>query len=233
MEDNEVARKMFPWVRRMAQKVVAGMPSFVEVDDLVQEGMIALIKAIPRFEEARGIKFETFVERRVQGAMIDALRRQSWSRGLRRMRREIIATREMLERELGRWPEPEEIAQKLGISREILDRRIRHIEKLESTTQTEGSLSFLEGGFIPKESISPLQPLIEEGERDRLRAAIKTLSPRDRRVITLYYFRGLTQKQIGQAIGIGESRVCQIRTEIIRRLRTILEDPAAKAAVAA
>src|SRR3954447_22117821 len=99
-----------PFVEALARRMAATMPHSIDVGDLVQDGMIGLIDAANRFDEARGIKFETFAERRVRGAMIDALRRDAWPRGVRRQRREIDAAREELRRELGAEPSLADIA---------------------------------------------------------------------------------------------------------------------------
>ena len=103
-----------PFVESLARRVASSMPHSIELGDLVQDGMLGLIDAAFRFDEARGIKFETFAERRVRGAMIDALRRDAWPRGVRRQRRELEAARETLRRELGHEPSLSDLAAKVG-----------------------------------------------------------------------------------------------------------------------
>src|SRR6188508_1679969 len=103
-----------PFVEALARRMAASMPNSIDVCDLVQDGMIGLIDAAHRFDEQRGIKFETFAERRVRGAMIDALRRDAWPRGVRRVRRELEAAREQLRRELGAEPSLADLAQRVG-----------------------------------------------------------------------------------------------------------------------
>src|SRR5204862_6868767 len=103
-----------PFVEALARRVASSMPNSIEIGDLVQDGMLGLIDAACRFDEERGIKFETFAEPRVRGAMIDALRRDAWPRGVRRQRREIEAAREQLRRELGAEPSLADIAARVG-----------------------------------------------------------------------------------------------------------------------
>src|SRR3977135_784438 len=121
-----------PFVESLARRVASSMPHSIELSDLVQDGMIGLMDAAARFDEARGIKFETFAERRVRGAMIDALRRDAWPRGVRRQRRELDAAREALRRELGHEPSMADLAAKIGLDEKRLGRTIVRINTIES-----------------------------------------------------------------------------------------------------
>src|SRR6266511_4004579 len=112
------------FVESVARRVAASMPHTIDLGDLVQDGMLGLIDAANRFDEARGIKFETFAERRVRGAIIDALRRDAWPRGVRRVRRELEAAREALRRELGYEPSLADLAKKVGTDEKRLGRTI-------------------------------------------------------------------------------------------------------------
>ncbi|HWP99382.1 MAG TPA: sigma-70 family RNA polymerase sigma factor, partial [Vicinamibacterales bacterium] len=103
-----------PFVESLARRVAASLPHSIDIGDLVQDGMLGLIDAAHRFDESRGIKFETFAERRVRGAMIDALRREAWPRGIRRVRHELEAAREQLRRELGGEPTLADLAARVG-----------------------------------------------------------------------------------------------------------------------
>src|SRR5436309_7518325 len=113
-----------PFVEALARRMAASMPNSIEIRDLVQDGVIGLIDAAHRFDEDRGIKFETFAERRVRGAMIDALRRDAWPRGVRRQRRELDAAREALRRELGHEPSLADLAARIGSDETRLTRTI-------------------------------------------------------------------------------------------------------------
>src|SRR3954464_4883620 len=123
-----------PFVESLARRMASTMPHSIDLGDLVQDGVIGLIDAANRFDEGRGIKFETFAERRVRGAMIDALRRDAWPRGVRRVRRELEAAREELRRELGCEPSLADLAAKIGADEKRLSRTIVRINTIESTS---------------------------------------------------------------------------------------------------
>jgi RNA polymerase sigma factor for flagellar operon FliA len=203
------------------------MPHSIDLGDLVQDGVIGLIDAAHRFDEGRGIKFETFAERRVRGAMIDALRRDAWPRGVRRVRRELEAAREQLRRELGAEPTLADLAKRVGSDVERLERTILRITTIESTSPMANleavDSSTLPAVMVPSEPLSPHR-LFEQGEmRDRVRKALERLPAREQRIIRLYYFDEATMKQIGTAIGVNESRVSQLHARAITRLRQALE----------
>src|SRR5690242_8729172 len=123
-----------PFVESLARRMASTMPHSIDLGDLVQDGVLGLIDAAHRFDEARGIKFETFAERRVRGAMIDALRRDAWPRGVRRVRRELEAAREQLRRELGAEPTLADLARRVGSDEARLERTIVRINTIESTS---------------------------------------------------------------------------------------------------
>src|SRR3954447_17298615 len=123
-----------PFVEALARRMASSMPHSIDIGDLVQDGVIGLIDAANRFDDARGIKFETFAERRIRGAMIDALRKDAWPRGVRRQRRELEAAREELRRELGCEPSLADLAAKVGSDEKRLSRTIVRIKAIESTS---------------------------------------------------------------------------------------------------
>src|ERR687892_950958 len=123
-----------PFVEQLARRVAATMPHSIDIGDLVQDGVIGLIDAARRFDESRGIKFETFAERRIRGAMIDALRKDAWPRGVRRQRRELEAAREQLRRELGHEPSLADLAAAIGSDEKRLGKTIVRINTIESTS---------------------------------------------------------------------------------------------------
>ena len=181
-----------PFVESLARRVAASMPHSIELGDLVQDGMIGLIDAACRFDEGRGIKFETFAERRVRGAMIDALRRDAWPRGVRRQRRELEAAREELRRELGAEPSLADLAARVGSDEVRLGRTIVRINTIESTSPLSAGDNVdgasLPPALVPSEPRSPDRAYEEQEVRDRIRAAIASLPPRERKVIGLYYY---------------------------------------------
>src|SRR6201990_3084585 len=125
---------VLPFVKSMGRRMASTMQSPIDIGDLVQDGVLGLIDAAHRFDESRGIKFETFAERRVRGAMIDALRRDAWPRGVRRQRRELEAAREALRRELGHEPSLADLAARVGSDEKRLGRTIVRIATIESTS---------------------------------------------------------------------------------------------------
>ncbi len=215
-----------PFVESLARRVASSMPHSIELGDLVQDGMLGLIDAAFRFDEARGIKFETFAERRVRGAMIDALRRDAWPRGVRRQRRELEAAREQLRRELGAEPSLADLAARVGSDEARLGRTIVRINTIESTSPLSAGENLdgatLPAALVPSEPPAPDRAYEEREVRDRIRAAIASLPPRERKVIALYYYGEATMKQIGAEIGVNESRVSQLHARAVQRLRKAL-----------
>ena len=215
-----------PFVESLARRVAASMPHSIELGDLVQDGMLGLIDAACRFDEGRGIKFETFAERRVRGAMIDALRRDAWPRGVRRQRRQLEAAREQLRRELGAEPSLADLAARMGSDEARLGRTIVRITTIESTSPLSAGEnvdgSTLPAALVPSEPTAPDRAFEEKEVRDRIRAAIASLPPRERRVVALYYYGEATMKQIGAEIGVNESRVSQLHARAIQRLKKSL-----------
>jgi RNA polymerase sigma factor for flagellar operon FliA len=237
-KDNPRVVAHLPFVEQLARRVAATMPHSIDIGDLVQDGVIGLIDAAHRFDESRGIKFETFAERRIRGAMIDALRKDAWPRGVRRQRRELEAAREQLRRELGCEPSLADLAAKMGSDEKRLGRTIVRINAIESTSPLASGEnldeSTLPAALIPSEPEQPDTAYEKSEIKERIRAAIESLPPREQKVIGLYYYQEATMKQIGAEIGVNESRVSQLHARAIRRLRDALAGvmPAAEAAKA-
>jgi RNA polymerase sigma factor for flagellar operon FliA len=215
-----------PFVEALARRMAASMPNSIDIGDLVQDGVLGLIDAAHRFDEARGIKFETFAERRVRGAMIDALRKDAWPRGVRRQRRELDAAREALRRELGHEPSMADLAARVGSDEKRLSRTIVRINTIEATSPLATGEHFDESSLptvlVPSEPESPDTAYEKTETRERVRAAISALPKREQTVISLYYYGEVTMKEIGQEIGVNESRVSQLHARAIKRLRESL-----------
>lgn len=215
-----------PFVEALARRMAASMPNSIDIGDLMQDGVLGLIDAAHRFDEARGIKFETFAERRVRGAMIDALRRDAWPRGVRRQRRELDAARESLRRELGHEPSMADLAARVGSDEKRLSRTIVRINTIEATSPLATGEHFDENclptALVPSEPDAPDTAYEKSETRDRVRAAIAALPVREQKVIGLYYYGEVTMKEIGAEIGVNESRVSQLHARAIRRLRDSL-----------
>jgi RNA polymerase sigma factor for flagellar operon FliA len=215
-----------PFVESLARRMASTMPHSIDLGDLVQDGVLGLMDAAARFDEGRGIKFETFAERRVRGSMIDALRRDAWPRGVRRIRRELETAREELRRELGAEPTLADLAQRVGADESRLERTILRISTIESTSPL-ANLDAVDGMtlpavLVPSEPPSPDRLFEQTETRDRVRSALSQLPARERRIMALYYFGDVTMKQIGEQIGVNESRVSQLHARAIQRLRRLL-----------
>src|SRR5213594_4426054 len=160
-----------PFVEALARRMAASMPNSIDIGDLVQDGVLGLIDAAHRFDEGRGIKFETFAERRVRGGMIDALRRDAWPRGVRRQRRELEAAREQLRRELGHEPSLADLAAKIGSDEKRLGRTIVRINAIESTSPLANNEhldeSTLPTALIPSEPEQPDEAYERQETRER------------------------------------------------------------------
>src|SRR5438034_6978736 len=160
-----------PFVEQLARRVAATMPHSIDIGDLVQDGVIGLIDAANRCDQGRGIKFETFAERRVRGAMIDALRKDAWPRGVRRQRRELEAAREQLRRELGCEPSLADLAAKMGSDEKRLGRTIVRIHTIESTSPLASGdnvdESTLPAALMPSEPEQPDTAYEKSETKDR------------------------------------------------------------------
>jgi RNA polymerase sigma factor FliA len=219
-----------PFVEALARRMAASMPNSIDIGDLVQDGVLGLIDAANRFDEGRNIKFETFAERRVRGAMIDALRKDAWPRGVRRQRRELDAAREALRRELGHEPSMADLAARVGSDEKRLSRTIVRINTIEATSPLATGEHFDESSLptvlVPSEPESPDHAYERRETRERIRTAIRSLPWREQKVIGLYYYGEVTMREIGEEIGVNESRVSQLHARAIRRLRDALGDMA-------
>jgi RNA polymerase sigma factor FliA len=215
-----------PFVEALARRMAATMPHSIDISDLVQDGVIGLIDAAHRFDDSRGIKFETFAERRIRGAMIDALRKDAWPRGVRRVRRELEAAREKLRASLGHEPSLADLAQAIGSDEKRLGKTIVRINTIESTSPFSNADSVdesqLPAVLVPAEPERPDLQYERAEVKNRVRNAIATLPPREQRVIALYYYNEVTMKDIGAELGVNESRVSQLHARAIRRLREAL-----------
>jgi RNA polymerase sigma factor FliA len=216
-----------PLVKYVASRVATGLPASVEQGDLVSYGMFGLIDALEKFEPARGNKFETYAIPRIKGAIIDELRAMDWvPRSVRFKAREIEKAYSDLESMLKRAPTEKEIAERLGVSvRELHDVinqvsfvSVLALDELLSVGSDRGEqVSLLD--TLADKATDPTTGLEGQETRGLLAAAINSLSEREKIVVTLYYFEGLTLAEIGDILGVTESRVCQIHTKAVNQLR--------------
>ncbi len=216
-----------PLVKYVAGRLGAGLPAHVEESDLVSYGLIGLIGAIERFDPTREIKFETFAISRIRGAIIDELRALDWvPRSVRSRAREIERAIGQLEAQLHRAPTDEEIAKKLDITFDELEESLDEIsrssivalDELWTVTSTGDQISLIDTLEDP-DSIDPQRNLTDIELRQAIAEAISSLPEREKIVVTLYYYEELTLREIGDVLGVTESRVSQLHTKAILRLR--------------
>ncbi len=216
-------------VRRLAHQMIAKLPANVELDDLIQVGLIGLTDALSRFDVAQGVQFETFATQRIRGAMLDELRGGDWmSRGTRRQQRSIETAVHKLEQRLGRAPQESEIAAEMGISlgeyQELLSKvRGTQLVYLEDMSGDEGDDDYLDRHVVD-ESNNPMALLQDHRMREALVAAIKNLPEREQYVMSMYYEHDMNLKEIAAVLKVTESRVCQLHSQAIARLRVKLRD---------
>jgi RNA polymerase sigma factor for flagellar operon FliA len=221
-----------PMVKFVAGRLGAGLPSHVEDADLISYGLMGLIGSIERFEPERGIKFETFAMTRIRGAIIDELRSLDWvPRSVRSRAREIEAAQAKLEHELQRVPTEAELAAKLGSSEEDLQTSLLEIanssvyalDELWSVRDSSGDQVSLLDTIADDGAADPQEALATSEVKDRLTEAIASLPEREQLVVALYYYENLTLREIGEVLGVTESRVSQLHTKAVMRLRSQLQ----------
>ena len=217
-----------PLVKYVAGRVSVGLPATIEQADLVSYGIFGLIDAIEKFDIERNIKFETYAINRIRGAIIDELRAIDWiPRSVRFKAREVERALGELEGRLLRPPSDAELAEELGVSLDDLQETLNQInlvsvvalDELLSVSGEKGEAMSLVDTLADTKAADPEMSFESEETRHLLAQAINHLPERERLVITLYYYEGLTLAQIGQVLGVTESRVCQMHTKAVLQLR--------------
>jgi RNA polymerase sigma factor for flagellar operon FliA len=220
---DQLVQRFAPLVKRIAYHLMARLPSSVQVDDLVQNGMMGLLDAISRFEAGMGAQFETYAAQRVRGAMLDGLRENDWlPRSLRRDFRRIEEAIAQLEQQYGRAPAEKELAAALGMSlaeyqKMLQDARGHQLISFEDMVE-EGDEDFLER-HLTDDSGEPSKILEDEALRRILVQGIEALPEREKMMMALYYEQDLNLREIGEVMGVTESRVCQLHSQAVARLR--------------
>ena len=214
-----------PLVRRIAHHMIAKLPPNVELDDLIQVGMIGLNDALSRYEVAQGVQFETFASQRIRGAMLDELREGDWmSRSSRKSQKDIEHALHRVEQRLGRSPIESEIAAELGMSLEdyqallskVRGTQLVYLEDFHHDDEDEGFLD----RHVADEGADPMAVLRDQRLRASLVEAIKALPEREQYIMGMYYEHDMNLKEIAAVLGVTESRVCQLHRQAIARLRT-------------
>lgn len=237
---DQLVMEHVPLVKTLAQRLAHRLPSQVEVSELISVGVLGLIDAAGRYKPTLGVPFDAFARRRVQGAMLDSLRELDWApRSLRRLRRDVDAAIGSLRRTLGREPEEKEIAEELSLSMKDYEKTLEQLRALDVGTVRSLDAPGEDGTTRLEMLVDPDEGIMHTLERKELRQhlakAIGELPERERQILALYYEEELTLVEIGEVIGVCESRVSQLRTLAISRLRTSLRttlglDEAKKAA---
>jgi len=226
LDRSALIKQYQPLVRRLAHHMMAKLPASVEVDDLIQVGLIGLADALTRFEASQGVQFETFATQRIRGAMLDELRENDWmSRGSRKSQKEIESALRKLEHRLGRTPVESEIAAELGMTladyqtllSKVRGTQLVYLEDMSGRNGDDDD-SFLDR-HVADESADPLNMLRDHRLREALVAAIKLLPEREQYIMSMYYEQDMNLKEIAAVLDITESRVCQLHSQSIARLR--------------
>ncbi len=220
----EIIKDYVPLVKFVAHRISNRLPSHVELDDLIHSGILGLMDAVEKFDPARGIKFKTYAELRVKGAILDGLRDLDWvPRSLRRKKKDIEGAYHAIEQRLGRAATDEEVATQLGVPLEELH---KNLDELKGVTLG----AFAEAGedgegeslisFVPDPDAEDPSQVFQASElKEILKASVELLPKKEKFVVQLYYFDELTMKEIGTLLNITESRVSQLHTKAMLRLR--------------
>jgi len=224
LDKNQLVSQYVPLVKRIAYHLMAKLPASVQVEDIIQNGMLGLLDAIGRYEEGLGAQFETYAVQRIRGAMLDGLRENDWlPRSLRREMRRIEQAVHQLEQRHGRQPTEKELAESLGMSlpdyqKMLQEARGYQLVYFEDFSDEEEE-DFLDRHIVGSEA-DPLELLEDKSMREALIRAIEDLPDREKTVMGLYYEEDLNLREIGEVLGVSESRVCQLHSQAIARLRS-------------
>ena len=227
-DKNSLLTEHMPLVKRLAHQMKAKLPASVEVDDLIQAGMMGLLDAINRYEENHGAQFETYAVLRIRGAMVDELRSSDWMpRSTRANMRKVEQAMATLQQQLGRPPSESEVAKSLKLSladyQDLLgDSGGHQLVYYEDFHDEDGNDSFLDRYAVDDDD--PLKSLLDTDFRQSVIDAIDALPPREKMLMGLYYEEELNLKEIGAVMGVSESRVSQLHSQAVARLRTYLRE---------
>lgn len=224
LDRDALIKQYQPLVRRLAHHMMAKLPPSVEVDDLIQVGLIGLADALTRYEVSQGVQFETFATQRIRGAMLDELRENDWmSRGMRKSQKDIESAMRRAEQRVGRVPLESEIAAELHMSlsdyQDLLGKvRGTQLVYLEDMMGHEEDGDALDHYAADSES-EPFNMLRNHKMREALIAAIKLLPEREQYIMSMYYEKDMNLKEIAAVLDVTESRICQLHNQSIARLR--------------
>lgn len=221
-----------PLVRRLALQMIAKLPASVELDDLIQVGMLGLLEAAGRYQDDQSAKFETYATQRIRGAMLDELRANDWvSRGLRQSSRSVASAVQAQENKRGRAPTEGEIAEQLQMSLDSYQHLLQEIHGCQLVYYDDFDHNEQDNNFLDRQNQGeasllnePLGQLLKGDFRRRLIDAIERLPERERLLLSLYYDDELNLREIGAVMEVTQSRVCQLHSQAISRLRASLSE---------
>lgn len=225
LDRSALIKQYQPLVRKLAHYMMAKLPASVEVDDLIQVGLIGLADALSRYEASQGVQFETFATQRIRGAMLDELRGNDWmSRGSRKSQKDIETTMRRLEHRLGRSPVESEIAAEMGLTladyqnllNKVRGTQLVYLEDMSRSNEDDDN--FLDR-HVADADADPMNMLRDQRLRQSLVAAIKSLPEREQYIMSMYYEQDMNLKEIAAVLDVTESRVCQLHSQSIARLR--------------
>jgi RNA polymerase sigma factor for flagellar operon FliA len=226
-DQSKLVEQMAPLVKRIAYHFMARLPASVQVDDLIQAGLLGLLDAARNFDDTQGAQFETYAIQRIRGSILDELRQADWlPRNVRKNLRRIEGAISTLEQRLGRPPREQELAETLGVGLEeyqhmLLESRGYQLLHYEDFQESEDSDFF--DVFLSGNQVGPLEVLEDHRFRRALVHAISVLPEREKIVMGLYYEQEMNLKEIGEVLGVSESRVCQLHSQAVARLRSRLK----------
>ncbi len=228
MKKEEYVEKFAPLVKRIAYHLMAKLPASVQVDDLIQAGLIGLLDAADHYDGSQGAQFETYAVQRIRGAMLDELRQADWlPRTVRKNLRQIEAAISKLEQQYKRPPSESELAKELNMPLAEYQQMLQDARGYQllfyEDLQDADDADFFER-HCAAEGLDPLQMLEDQGFRKVLVEAIGTLPEREKQMMGMYYEQELNLREIGEVLGVSESRVCQLHSQAIARLRAKLRE---------
>lgn len=213
-----------PLVKRIAYHMLTRLPASVQVDDLIQAGMIGLLDAVSRYEGSYGRQFESYAAQRIRGSILDELREADWlPRSIRKKMRSIETAVSLLEQRNGCPPSEQELAKELNMTLDEYHETLQSARGAQliyyEDFQQDDEEPFLDRLCSDSES-DPLNALLDDNFRTQLIAAIDNLPPREKQVMGMHYEQEMNLREIGEVLGVSESRVCQLHTQAIARLRS-------------
>ena len=230
LQREEIVHRYLHLVKYVAGRTSVNLPSSVDINDLINDGIVGLMDAIEKFDDARGVKFETYAITRINGAILDALRSLDWvPRAVRQRAREVERVYQRLELELGRVPDEGELAARLGISVRELNRQLERVRggavlSLEETLRNERGYAISLVDTLEDDRSDVIAEVELRELHGELVRAVDALPAQERTVIRRYYFKGQTLKEIKTALGVSESRISQVHSRAVIRLRARLRE---------